>query len=182
MPTPHTDPVPSAHSRLGTVCIAGQGYHYDWNQDTLKKVKGSLAVTVVATIDNGGSILFAAPSNAGTKESGEQLFKNLKAATERRVRIPEMGACVFRGNMWHAGDMYEGEHWRMHFYLLRAKGEPVASFRNTPGGKVVGLHAVECIDAYDKSKSVVDAAAVPDFDAVGVSAFELGRELEKRGW
>ena len=77
----------------------------------------------------------------------------MKAAAERRVRIPEGGACLFRGSMWHAGDSYEGEHWRMHFYLLRRQGHEAAEFRNTPGTTDLGLHAVEGID-----RGVSDAA------------------------
>ena len=104
----------------------------------------------------------------------------MKAAAERRVRIPERGACVFRGNMWHAGDAYEGEHWRMHFYLLRRQGHAAADFRNTPGTTELGLHAVEGMAEYrDASQR---AASVADFDAVQISALTVESELVRRGW
>ena len=81
-----------------------QGYHYDWNQDMLRDVAGSEAVTVVITVDAGGKLLFAECCRSTTRFVGGEEQKVLQAAAERRVRIPERGACLFRGNMWHAGD------------------------------------------------------------------------------
>ena len=130
-----------------------QGYHYDWNQDTLRDVAGSEAATVVITVDAGGKLLFAECCRSTTRFVGGEEQKVLQAATERRVRIPERGACLFRGSMWHAGDSYKGEHWRMHFYLLRRQGHEAAEFRNSPGTTKLGLHAVEGID-----RGVSDAA------------------------
>ena len=34
-----------------------QGYHYDWNQNTLQEVAGSEGVTVVISIDAGGKLV-----------------------------------------------------------------------------------------------------------------------------
>ena len=104
----------------------------------------------------------------------------MKAAAERRVRIPERGACLFRGNMWHAGDSYEGEHWRMHFYLLRRKGREAAEFRNTPGTTDLGLHAVEGVAEY--RAALQHAACVADFDAVQFSALTVESQLERLEW
>ena len=156
-----------------------QGYHYDWNQDTLENVAGSEGVTVVISIDAGGKLLFADQTCSQTRFVGGQHLQVLKAAAERRVRIPEYGACLFRGIMWHAGDSYEGEHWRMHFYLLRSQGRAAADFRDTPGNRDLGLHAVEGVDEY---LSGLQRPSCADFDATVFSVLTVGRELKERKW
>ena len=157
-----------------------QGYHYDWNQNTLRDVAGSEAVTVVITVDAGGKLLFAECCRSTTRFVGGEQQQVLQAVAERRVRIPEQGACLFRGNMWHAGDSYEGEHWRMHFYLLRRQGHEAAEFRNTPGTTDLGLHAVEGVDEY--RAALQRAVCVADFDAVQFSALTVESELKLRKW
>ena len=156
-----------------------QGYHYDWNQDTLRDVAGSEAVTVVITVDAGGKLLFAECCRSTTRFVGGEQQQVLQAAAERRVRIPERGACLFRGNMWHAGDSYEGEHWRMHFYLLRRQGHEAAEFRNSPGSTDLGLHAVEGVAEY---QAALQRAAPTDFDAEQFSVLTVGSELQRRKW
>ena len=156
-----------------------QAYHYDWNQETLRDVAGSEAVTVVITVDAGGKLLFAECCRSTTRFVGGEEQKVLQAATERRVRIPERGACLFRGNMWHAGDSYEGEHWRMHFYLLRRQGHEAAEFRNSPGTTDLGLHAVEGVAEY---QAALQRAAPADFDAEQFTAQTVGSELQRRKW
>ena len=156
-----------------------QGYHYDWNQDTLRDVAGSEAVTVVITVDAGGKLLFAECCRSTTRFVGDEEQPVMKAAAERRVRIPERGACLFRGNMWHAGDSYEGEHWRMHFYLLRRQGHEAAEFRNSPGTTDLGLHAVEGVAEY---QAALQRAAPADFDAEQFSVLTVGSELQRRKW
>ena len=168
------------HNQLHVLKQKRQGYHYDWNQDTLRDVAGSEAVTVVITIDAGGTLLFAECCRSTTRFVGNEEQLVLKAAAERRVRIPERGACLFRGNMWHAGDSYEGEHWRMHFYLLRRQGHEAGEFRNSPGTTKLGLHAVEGVDEY--RVALQRAACVADFDAVQFSSLTVGSELQRRKW
>ena len=137
-------------------------------------------MTVVITVDAGGKLLFAECCRSTTRFVGGEEQNVLQAATERRVRIPERGACLFRGNMWHAGDSYEGEHWRMHFYLLRRQGHEAAEFRNSPGTTDLGLHAVEGVDEY--CAALKRPACVADFDAVQFSALTVESELERRKW
>ena len=87
------------HDKLHELKQKRQGYHYDWNQNTLRDVAGSEAVTVVITVDAGGKLLFAECCRSTTRFVGDEEQKVLKAAAERRVLIPERGACIFRGNM-----------------------------------------------------------------------------------
>ena len=145
----------------------------------LRDVAGSEAVTVVITVDAGGKLLFAECCRSTTRFVGGEEQKVLQAAAERRVRIPERGACLFRGNMWHAGDSYEGEHWRMHFYLLRRQGHEAAEFRNSPGTTDLGLHAVEGVAEY---QAALQRAAPTDFDAEQFSVLTVGSELQRRKW
>ena len=74
------------HDKLHELKQKRQGYHYDWNQDTLRDVAGSEAVTVVITVDAGGKLLFAECCRSTTRFVGGEQQQVLQAAAVQQLQ------------------------------------------------------------------------------------------------